>query len=114
MYELELITNEKDLMTFTKEKSQEIKDLLKYVENAKQVEKEVKDTIEKAMTKIYLETGQTKIESKFVNVAYIPATTTTKFDEKAFKEDYPELYEKYLKTSSKKQSIRITTYDEVE
>lgn len=49
-----------------------------------------------------------KFKTRFYNFLVTFATTSTKFDTTAFKKDEPELYEKYLKKSPVKESLKIT------
>lgn len=43
-----------------------------------------------------------------LRVSYTPSSTSKSFDTKKFQEEHPDLYSKYLKTSTKADSIRVT------
>lgn len=47
------------------------------------------------------------LEVDGLKVTRIPESTRDTFDSKAFKADYPELYDPYVKSSVIKQSLRI-------
>ena len=47
-------------------------------------------------------------DTELMKATYTPASKRTTFDEKKFQEEHPELYKEYLKTSTRKESIRIT------
>ena len=47
-------------------------------------------------------------DTEQMKATYTPASESTTFDTKKFQEEHPELYKEYLKTSTRKESIRIT------
>lgn len=49
-----------------------------------------------------------------LSISYTPETEATRFDSKKFEEEHRDLYWEYLKTSKRKESIRITIKDDVE
>lgn len=49
-----------------------------------------------------------------LSVSYTPETESTRFDSKRFEEEHQDLYWEYLKTSKRKESIRITIKDNIE
>ena len=49
-----------------------------------------------------------KWETENMRLTYIDPTTKETFDSKRFKEEHPESYKKYIKTTKVKSSIRIT------
>ena len=51
--------------------------------------------------------GITKIESEEISVTYIAETDRETFDSKAFRADNPEEYDKYVRISTVKPSIRL-------
>ena len=66
------------------------------------------DTIKEKLLKLMEENKQKQIKTSFGSYAYVAASTTKRFDSKLFKEQEPEEYEKYMKESETKPSIRIT------
>ena len=53
------------------------------------------------------------IKFEHLTLTYTPETTTTSFDTESFKKDYPELFEKYQKNSTRKASVTITLSKEM-
>lgn len=51
--------------------------------------------------------GIIKLESDDLHVNYIGESTRETFDSKAFKADFPDLYDEYVKMSKVKPSVRI-------
>ena len=51
--------------------------------------------------------GIKKFNSDKLDITYIEESTKETFDSKQFKADYPDVYEKYVKTSKVSDSIRI-------
>ncbi len=48
-----------------------------------------------------------KVESCDLSISYTAQHTKETFDNKKFREDYPDLYDEYVKFSSVKSSLRI-------
>lgn len=48
-----------------------------------------------------------KIETDSLVVSYVAPTDRESFDSKKFREDYPDLYDDYVKISTVKSSIRV-------
>lgn len=53
------------------------------------------------------------IKFEHLTLTYTPEVATTSFDTDAFKKDYPELFEKYQKQSTRKSSVTITLSKEM-
>lgn len=72
-------------------------------------EKKLREKLLEAMEKY----GQDKWSSPdgTLNVSYTPENEVSTFDTKKFKEEHSDLYFEYLKTSTRKASIRITIKD---
>jgi regulator of replication initiation timing len=70
--------------------------------------KEQQEEIRKALLKAMEETGTVKFESDIVNITYVDPTVRETFDTKTFKKENPEEYDRYVKFSPVKASIRIT------
>lgn len=62
-----------------------------------------KDDLKTAME----QNGIVKIESGDVRINYIGESTRETFDSKQFREDFPDLYDEYVKMSKVKPSVRI-------
>lgn len=70
---------------------------------AEQVAKEVKERLKALME----EHGVVKWENEVFTATLTAPTTSTTFDAKAFEKSDPETYEKFLKTTERKGSLRI-------
>lgn len=66
------------------------------------------DDIKEQLLKMMEANKQKSIKTSYGSYAYVAAATTKRFDSKLFKEEEPDEYEKYLKESESKASIRIT------
>ena len=74
--------------------------------NIKLYDKQYKDFKEK-LKEAMEEAGVVKIEMPNCDVTYIGATTRETLDSKALRAEEPETYNKYVKASNVKSSIRI-------
>lgn len=64
---------------------------------------ELRDSIKQAME----QNGVTKFDGDLISITYVAPTVRNTFDSKRFKEERPKTYEKYLKQSEVKSSIRL-------
>lgn len=71
------------------------------------VEKVAKDMKER-LKELMEENGIKKWECDAFVATYTPAGVTSKFDSTAFKKDYPDLYDEYVRECERKSSIRTT------
>lgn len=62
-----------------------------------------KDELQKAME----QGGILKLESDGLKITYVSAGQRETFDSKKFEEDFPDLYDEYVKFSPVKASVRI-------
>lgn len=69
-----------------------------------ELQKEYKEKLKVAMR----ENGVKSWDAGRMKVSYTPSSQGKSFDAKKFQEDHPELYAKYVKTTTKADSIRIT------
>ena len=69
------------------------------VENEK-----IKEELAKAMA----ENGIKKIDNNVFTATYVPDHTKLSFDQKSFKEAFPDLFEQYTKESTVKGSLRLS------
>lgn len=83
----------------------DIEEQAKYIT---EVQKDYKEKLKIAMG----EFGVKSWDSGRLRVSYTPSSISNSFDTKTFQADYPELYKKYLKSSTKADSIRITIREE--
>lgn len=65
-------------------------------------------TIKDGLCKLMLDKGIKRFTTDVMQLTTVTPAPKQTFDSKKFKDDYPELYSKYLKTSEVKPSIRIT------
>lgn len=73
-----------------------------------EIQKDYKEKLKTAMR----ENGVKSWDAGRLRVSYTPASTGNSFDAKRFQTDHPELYTKYIKTSPKADSIRVTIREE--
>lgn len=81
--------------------------LISLLQEQKEIENKVAD-FKSRMLALMEEQGVLKWEMEGLKVAYVAPTTKETFDSKSFRADNEELYNKYVKTSQVKSSIRIT------
>lgn len=75
-------------------------------EQAKAIEaegKKMKAQILEAMEKYHVKS----INNDLMTISYVPPTTRTTLDSKALKEEMPEVFKEYSKTSKVKSSVRV-------
>lgn len=83
-----------------------VKKLVKFEKQAKKI-KEQEDQIKQAILNAMQENGVLKLENDLLSITYVGATTRESFDNKNFKKDYEDLYNKYININLVKPSIRI-------
>lgn len=81
--------------------------LISLLQEQKEIENKVAD-FKSRMLSLMEEQGVLKWELEGLKVAYVAPSTKETFDSKSFRADNEELYNKYVKTSQVKSSIRIT------
>jgi len=86
-------------------KYQSLDNLIDYLTTIK---KAVNAGIQKIIEADYEEKGESSIRSEDYTFTYVAPSTKTSFDSKKLKEDNPELYAKYVKTSNVSGSLRVT------
>ena len=75
----------------------------KKIKELKKQEDELKEQIIKEMN----EKGLIKVETNELIISYINSYDKETFDKNKLKEDYPKLYDEYVRMSTVKPSIRI-------
>ena len=76
-------------------------------ENLAKKVKESEEALKAAIAKEMKEKGIVKLETPELLLSRIEATTRETFDSKAFKADFPEMYDGYVKMSPVKESLRV-------
>lgn len=85
------------------ERLQKIAEFEKLAKEIKAKEDLLKEEILKTMESF----GILNIDTPELKISYVAATTRETFDSKAFREDFADLYDEYVKIAPVKASIRI-------
>ena len=106
---MELIRLEEGTLVIAKNMINAIKNFELEKKEIEKQEDKLKEKLIEAMRKY----NKTKWESPdgSLKISYTPASEMTRFDSKRFEEEHKDLYWEYLKTSKRKESIRITVKD---
>lgn len=80
--------------------------IVEFERMAKQI-KEAEDALKAAILKEMEEKNILSIDSDELKISYVAPTQRETFDTKAFKEDFADLYDEYVKLAPVKASIRI-------
>lgn len=80
--------------------------IVEFERMAKQI-KEAEDSLKAAILKEMEEKNILSIDSPELKISYVAATQRETFDSKAFREDFADLYDEYVKLAPVKASIRI-------
>ena len=83
-----------------------VKKLVKFEKQVKKLEEQEK-ALKEAILKSMEDNGILKLENDLLSITYVGATTRESFDNKNFKKDYEDLYNKYININLVKPSIRI-------
>lgn len=98
----------KDLIKFTDGKlAAQTVDYIVKVETQIKALKEQYDAFKADLLNAMEQNGIVKFEGDNIRINYIGETTRETFDSKQFKEDFPDLYDEYVKFSKVKPSVRI-------
>ena len=100
----ELVTVNNNEITINQNFINEYKEFKKLQLKMDLAEKELKEILKEKMQ----ETGKTSIIKDGISVIYKKGTTRTSIDTKRLKEELPEIYESYSKTSDASASISIS------
>ena len=82
--------------------------LLDTIDKLTELKNKVNNKAKELLKEQYLISGETKVESELFNMIYIAGGFRESFDSAKFKNEHPEMYEKYTKISKVSDSIRIT------
>jgi hypothetical protein len=66
-----------------------------------------RDKLKKSLLEMMEDYGVDKFENDNISITYVKNGTSNTFDSKNFKIDYPNMYEEYVKTSSRAASVRF-------
>lgn len=97
------IENSKEIIQIETKISSAIAVFQKDLEEKRNQEKTIKDALKEAM----INSGVKKFENDVIALIYVVPTTRTSIDTEKLKEEKPELWEQYSKTSEVSDSIRI-------
>lgn len=100
---MDLITIENDIAILDIETSNKIAEFEKQVKTIKEQEEQLKQKILEEMEN----KGILQIKTDNLTISYVAPTIRETFDSKKFKEEHPRQYDKYIKVSDVKSSIRI-------
>lgn len=89
------------------ELSQESKKWLISLEKQRKLINDEYDNFKTELLKAMEENGVVKIENEDLIISYIASGEKETFDSKSFKKDHSEMYDKYVKFTPVKSSIRI-------
>ena len=66
------------------------------------------EQIKTALAQAMEEYGIKKLDNDVFTATYVPEHTKVSFDQRSFRESYPELYEEYMAESPVKGSLRLS------
>ena len=99
----EIFKTENGTVIMLQDFSEEVARVKNQLKALKDLDQKYTDMIREAMEQY----GVVKIETENLNVTYVQPTEKETFDSKAFKEDFPELYDEYVKMTPVKASLRV-------
>lgn len=100
---MELIKVENEIGILDTEVSKKVAEFEKALKEIKEKEEELKQNILTEMENKNI----LKLETDDLMITYIATVERETFDIKRFREDYPDLYDEYVKFSPIKSSIRV-------
>lgn len=98
----ELIADESELAELY-----EAEKIIAYFEQQKAKAEESAKVVREKIIAAMKKQGITKFENDKIAITYIAPVKRETFDSKTFQSDNPEVYKKYIKTSTTKESVRI-------
>lgn len=99
----QLEKNQMAVAKIEKQIESEVGHQIEKLEKLKATNAEMREAIKTAME----QNGVTKFDGDLITITYVAPTQRTTFDSKRFKDERPKTYEKYLRTSEVKSSIRL-------
>lgn len=78
--------------------------LIESTKKLEEIKKQVLDSIKESLE----EQGMTSFENDRIKITLVPDSTKTSFDSKKFKEEHPDMYINYTKTSNTKGYVKVT------
>lgn len=100
---MEYLQKVENVYLLTKEASTQLAEFERMAKEIEQKQKAIKEAILKEME----EASVIKVETEELTITYVPATFRESLDTKRFREDNPDLYDRYVKISPVKSSIRM-------
>lgn len=101
----EIIIYRDELPELSADASRKIAEFEKSIKELKKKEEDLKARIKEAME----ENGCIRLENDILSVAYVESYEKESLDAKRLKEELPDIYDAYVKMSTVKPSVRITT-----
>lgn len=101
----EIIIYRDELPELSADTSRKIAEFEKSIKELKKKEEELKARIKEAME----ENGCIKLENDILSVSYVESYEKETLDTKKLKQELPDIYDHYIKMSTVKPSVRITT-----
>lgn len=83
--------------------AQKLAELERTIKEMVEAEKELKQAILEAMERENI----IKLEDENVSISYIAPFDRESFDSKAFRKDYPDIFDEYVRMTQVKPSVRI-------
>lgn len=102
----DIIKVEENTLIITQKAVSQIKEFERTKKAIEEKEKEFKEQLIAAMEEYGIKTYESP--DKSLQITYVPETLSTTFDSKALKDDDFDTYQKYLKDTYRKPSIRMT------
>ena len=87
-----------------------VDELSRYIANLEMQAKAIKNLQDEVKTKLLEEMekhGIIKIDTEDLTITYVASTTRETFDGKSFKNDFPDLYDEYVKIGNVSPSVRL-------
>lgn len=100
---LELEKNQRAIARLNKEIEQAMGAQIVKRDELEKQNSDMREAIKTAME----ENGVTKFDGDLITITYVAPSVRNTFDSKKFKEERPKTYEKFLKTTKIKSSIRL-------
>lgn len=100
---MELIKIENDLITA----SEELTNIILDIKNLEERLKAKKENLSLSLLEEMKAKDIKKIETPDVVITYVDETERETFDTKKFKEDFPDMYDDYVKFTKVKANVRI-------
>lgn len=111
LFEAERNNTEYAVTPVNADKLQALEEIEEYIKNIEETKKEYEKQAEEMRSAILEEmkkTGTQSLETDKIKLTYVAPFTRSSIDSKKLKEEMPEVYEKYQKETTVKESLKIT------